>query len=304
MLNQDIERYIDLHQTVGYKFRSQSILLRHFVRFAEHGGDRLVRTSRVLDWAAKAPSPEQCRNRLATVRRFALAIHAENPSHEIPPIGAFGRGYSKRRKPFIYSLEQIGLLIQAASQLKPLHSLRPATYSTLFALLAVTGLRISEALSLDVRDITDDGLLVRATKFKKNRLVPIHHTTQSALERYLNARARVPTTSALIFISAKGTPLCYPTVVTTFLSLTRSVKLRGGPGMGGPRIHDLRHTFAVRSLERCAGNAEAVSRQATALSTYLGHAHISDTYWYLQATPLLMDQIAQAGEKLHRGEPS
>jgi len=128
--------------------------------------------------------------------------------------------------------------------------------------------------------------------------------SRSALERYLNARAHVPTTSVVVFISVKGTPLCYSTVITTFLSLARSVKLREGPGKRGPRIHDLRHTFAVRSLERCAGNTEAVARQATALSTYLGHAHISDTYWYLQATPLLMDQIAQAGETLFRGEPS
>ena len=98
--------------------------------------------------------------------------------------------------------------------------------------------------------------------------------------------------------------MCYSTVITTFLSLMRSVGLRDKPGTGGPRIHDLRHTFAVRSLERCAGGAEAVARHATALSTYLGHAHISDTYWYLQATPLLMGQIAQAGENLYRGEAS
>jgi integrase len=300
MLSKDIARYIELHQAMGFKFRTQSLLLRNFMRFAEHRKDDYIHTSRVLEWAALAPSPPQRRNRLATIRRCALAMHAEDARHEVPPAGAFGRGWFKRRKPFIYSPEQVAMLVWAASQLKPNNSIRPATYSTLFALLAATGLRISEALTLEVQDITDDGLLVRATKFKKDRLVPVHPSTRQALERYLRYRAHVPTTSASVFISMKGTALCYSTVVTTFLSLMRSLGLREKPG--GPRIHDLRHTFAVRSLENCAGDAEAVLRHATALSTYLGHAHISDTYWYLQATPLLMEQIAQAGESLYRGD--
>lgn len=304
MLSQDVARYIDLHQALGFKFRTQSLLLRNFIKFAKHRQDGFIRTSSVLEWSAQAPSPQQRHIRLATFRRFALAMHAEDARHEVPPAGAFGRAWFKRRKPFIYSPEQIALLVQAASQLKPISSIRPATYSTLFTLLAVTGLRISEALALQVSDITDDGLLVRATKFKKDRLVPVHPSTRQALERYLRSRAQVPTTSEALFISVKGTALCYSTVVTTFLSLMRSVGLRKEPGKGGPRIHDLRHTFAVRSLERCAGSAEAVARQATALSTYLGHVHISDTYWYLHATPLLMGQIAQAGENLYRGEPS
>lgn len=304
MLSQDVARYIDLHQAMGFKFRTQSLLLRHFVRFAEQRKDRHICTSRVLDWAAQAPSPQQRRNRLATIRRFALAMHAEDARHNVPPADAFGRGWFKRRKPFIYSTEQVAMLVRAATQLKPINSIRPATYSTLFALLAATGLRISEALSLEVEDITDDGLLVRATKFKKDRLVPVHRSTRQALERYLQSRARVPTAAATLFISARGTALCYSTVVTTFLSLMRLVGLREKSGKGGPRIHDLRHTFAVRSFERCAGGAEAVTRHATALSTYLGHAHVSDTYWYLQATPMLMGQIAQAGERLYRGRPS
>lgn len=304
MLSQDVTRYIDLHQALGFKFRTQSLLLCNFIRFAEQRKDGFIRSSRVLEWAAQAPSPPQRHNRLATIRRFALAMHAEDARHEVPPAGAFGRGWFKRRKPFIYSPEQVLLLARAASQLKPSHSIRPATYSTLFTLLAVTGLRISEALALEVDDITDDGLLVRATKFKKDRLVPVHPSTRQALERYLQSRAHVPATSATVFISAKGTALCYSTVITTFLSLMRSVGLREKSGKGGPRIHDLRHTFAVRSLERCAGGTEAVARHATALSTYLGHAHISDTYWYLQATPLLMGQIAKAGENLYRGKSS
>ena len=304
MLSQDIARYIALHRAVGFKFRTQSLLLRNFVDFAEQYNDEYIRTSRVLDWATQAPSPQQRRNRLATIRRFALAMHAEDSRHNIPPADAFGRGWFKRRKPFIYSPEQVTMLMRAALQLKPVDSIRPATYSTLFALLAATGLRISEALALEVQDVTDDGLLIRATKFKKDRLVPVHTTTRQALERYLRSRARVPTTSATLFISVNGNALCYSTVIATFLRLMRSIGLRKKSGKGGPRIHDLRHTFAVRSLERCAGGAEAVARHITALSTYLGHAHISDTYWYLQATPSLMRQIALAGENLYRGDSS
>lgn len=304
MLSQDVARYIDLHQALGFKFRTQSSLLRSFIRFAEQHKDSHIHTPRVLDWAAQAPSPEQRRNRLATIRRFALSMHAEDTRHDVPPVNAFGRGWFKRRKPFIYSSEQVSMLVSAASQLKPINSIRPATYSTLFALLAVTGLRISEALALEVEDITDDGLVVRATKFKKDRLVPVHPSTREALEQYLRFRARVPAASAKVFISQKGVAVCYSTVATTFLSLMRSLGLRQECDKGGPRIHDLRHTFAVRSLERCAGDTDAVVRHTTALSTYLGHAHISDTYWYLQATPLLMTQIAQAGANLYRGKSS
>jgi len=304
MLSQDAARYIALHQALSFKFRTQSLLLRNFIRFAEQHKDRYIRTSRVLDWAAQAPSPQQRRNRLATVRRFALAMHAEDADHDVPPAKAFGHGWFKRRKPHIYSAEHIAMLVQAASNLTPIDSIRPVTYSTLFALLAATGLRISEALSLDVQDMTDDGLLIRATKFKKDRLVPVHVSTRQALERYLRSRARVSTTTTRFFITAKGTALCYSTAMTTFLSLMRSIGLREKPGKGGPRIHDLRHTFAVRSLEQCIGNAEAVARHTTALSTYLGHAHVTDTYWYLQATPLLMEHIAQVSESIYRDVPS
>lgn len=302
MLSQDLARYVDLHRAMGFKFRTQSLLLRSFVRFAERNGDELVHSTRVLEWAAQAPSPPQRHNRVATVRRFALAMHAEDPRHELPPAEAFGRAWFKRCLPHIYSSEQIADLLSAASRLSPHGSIRPATYTTLFALLAATGLRVSEALALKLDDLTEDGLLIRATKFRKNRLVPLHQTARCALLRYLQQRGRVRSTSVAFFISLKGTALSYPTVNATFLSLSRFIGWRAARGHRGPRIHDLRHTFAVRALERCAGDARAVARQATALSTYLGHTHVSDTYWYLQATPLLMGQIAEAGETLLRGE--
>jgi integrase len=132
--------------------------------------------------------------------------------------------------------------------------------------------------------------------------VPLHATSRQALDRYLALRVRFRAMEPALFVSPAGTALCYPTVIAIFLALVRALGLHPGPGHPGPRLHQLRHTFAVRSLEQCAGNREAVSRHMTALSTYLGHAHVSDTYWYLEATPLLMAQIAASGEARYRGE--
>lgn len=121
------------------------------------------------------------------------------------------------------------------------------------------------------------------------------------MDKYLLARRRLVTLNSMLFVSATGTPPAYNTVIAVFLRLARSLGVRGEPGQTGPRIHDLRHTFAVRSLEQCHHDHHAVGRHIVALSTYLGHAHVTDTYWYLQATPILLRQIAAAGEALHQG---
>ena len=164
-----------------------------------------------------------------------------------------------------------------------------------------TGLRISEALALQVSDFTGPTLIIRNTKFRKSRLVPIHPTTQRALERYLTLRRKVPGTDLSFFVSIAGTGLCHSTTYRIFLQLMRVAGLRQGPGTPGPCIHDLRHTFAVRSLEDCAANDHDIGRHVLALSTYLGHAHPSDTYWYLQATPKLLEGIGRRTESLFEG---
>jgi integrase len=303
MLSEHVTRYVELHRSMGFKFRTQSLLLNNFIVFAEREGDEFIRTSQAVKWAGQAPSPPQRHNRLATLRRCALALHAEDARHEVPPAEVFGRGWFKRRAPYLYTSQQIGQLIAAARELTPKNSIRPLTYATLFGLLASTGLRVSEALSLTLDDLTADGLLIRATKFKKNRLVPLHESTRAALNRYVAARAKMATPDRTLFVSVAGTGVKYPTVITIFLSLARQLGLRAAPGQRGARLHDLRHTFAVRSLERCAGDRRVIAQHMAGLSTYLGHAHVSDTYWYLQATPVLMQRIAQAGEALHTGEP-
>lgn len=302
MLNRDLARYVDQQRSLGFKFRVQEILLRGYVAFAEELGDRHIKSTRVLEWAARAPSPEQRRNRLLTVRRFALAMRAENARHQVPAADAFGHAVAKRRSPYIYSADEITRLLRAAGALQPEDLFRPSMYVTLVGLLAATGMRIAEALTLQIDDVITDGLVVRETKFQKSRLLPLHATARLALDRYLVARQRLAATDRALFVSVAGRPLSYNTVRGVFLQLLDRTNLRGAHSGRDPRIHDLRHTFAVRSLEQCRHDRAAVARHIVALSTYLGHAHVTDTYWYLQATPVLMNQIAEAGEALLTGD--
>ena len=303
ILRNIINNYVELNRAMGFKFRIQNSLLQNFSVFAEKRGDTHICSKTVLEWAKLAPSPAQRRNRLLTVRRLAIAMNPEDKRHEVPPPDAFGYETFKRRKPYILSTDELKLLLIAALQLKPKNTIRPMTYATLFALLAATGIRISEAIALNIKDITEDGLIIRATKFHKDRLVPLHKTARQGLLHYLSYRIQHSGINPSLFISNKGTTLSYPTVIGIFLQLVRSIGLRGSPGNPGVCIHDLRHRFAVRSLEQCPARDQAgISRHMIALSTYLGHTHISDTYWYLQATPKLMAQIAETQEIFYRKE--
>ena len=300
MLSRDLERYVDEKRSLGFRFRSQGVQLRSFVAFAEARGDRYVRSVRVLDWANKAPSPEHRRNRLLIARRFALAVHAENARHQVPAMEAVGRAATKRRPPYIYAPGEIAGLLQAAASLQPAGTFRPIMYTTLIGLVAATGIRISEALALQLDDVTIDGLVIRETKFQKSRLLPLHETVRQALDKYLAARRDMIGDNTL-FVSRAARALPYTSVRNVFLTLLDRTRLRSAHAGRDPRIHDLRHTFAVRSLEQCSHDRTAVARHIVALSTYMGHAHVTDTYWYLQATPVLMGQIAEAGEALLMG---
>jgi integrase len=297
LLSTTVERHIALHHATGYLFRKQSILLRSFARYAEMEGDDVVRSATALAWAAQAPTPGTRHGRIQVVCRFAKLMRAEDPRHEIPPPGAFGP-QPPRRAPHIFSRDEIRALLEAAGELGPCGSLRPKTYVTMLGLIAATGLRISEALALRFGDITAAGLVIRQTKFRKSRIVPMHPSTRRALETYLAARAKYAGIDDAVFPSQRGTGLRYPTVISTFLGLVRGIGIHPGPGKPGPRIHDLRHTFAVRSLEECVGDRQAVAHHMLALSTYLGHTHIVDTYWYLQATPRLLADVAALSEAL------
>jgi integrase len=295
MLSDDIARYVALHQAMGFKFEIQAYLLRAFLRHAVARGEDHVSAESAVTWASAGPSPRTRRDRLQVVRCFARAMAVESRCHEIPPDLPFGPPRIRPR-PFIFTPAQLNELLRAAAALPTTYARLPQTFVTLFALLAATGLRVSEALKLQFDDITLAGLVVRATKFRKDRLVPIHPTTRQGLEAYLAVRRRIGGSCSNVFLSAHGSALPYATVLETFLRLLRGCGLRAGAGRPGPRIHDLRHTFAVRSLEQCRGDRDAVQRHMVALSTYLGHTHICHTYWYMQATPALLRDVAAASE--------
>jgi integrase/recombinase XerD len=203
--------------------------------------------------------------------------------------------------PYIYSAEEIAALMAAARHLGPPGSIRPDTMATLIGLLAATGLRVSEALALDMGDITANGLVIRETKFRKSRLVPLHSSTRAALDRYMRRRRKIGGASNTLFVGDGRRRPAYVTLCVLFRRLGWEAGLRDLPGENGPRMHDLRHTFAVRSLEACNGDRRAIARHMLALATYMGHSDPSHTWWYLQATPTLMRHIAEAGEALHAG---
>lgn len=300
MLRPSVDAYLALRRAVGFRLKAEEYLLHDFARWASDRGETHVRTQTATEWAATARSPWQRERRLRSIAGFARHARAEDPRHEVPPIGVFGRRH-QRPSPHIYSPEELQRLLDAASRLAPIWPLRAQVFTTLFGLLAATGLRISEALALQLGDVTPDGLVIRKTKFNKTRLVPMHPTATSALGSYLDLRRRSRPASDYVFVSPKGGRLSHSTVMKWFLRLARQVGLRSSPGTRGPRIHDLRHTFAVRSLEACPGSGSSVGRHVRALSTYLGHTHVADTCWYLHTTPQLMRSVADACERFLEG---
>ncbi|MBW2053829.1 MAG: tyrosine-type recombinase/integrase [Deltaproteobacteria bacterium] len=301
MLMKAIDSYLSVRRAAGFELEVPEYLLRSFARFATQQGQTHVYAQTAIRWAALAPSAGQRRHRLNTVIRFARYIRAEDQRHEIPPQGVFGPK-PQRRIPFIFATTEILRLVQEAYRLGPAGSLRPYTYATLFSLLSATGIRISEALSLRLDDVAEDGLVIRQTKFKKSRLVPLHETASVGLKRYLIVRARMVTGDDHVFVSLYERALSYRCVYEVFNYLIERIGLNHSPGRPRPHIHDIRHSFAVRVLETCcAQSRDDIGRNMLALSTYLGHTNVADTYWYLEATPQLMADIAQACETFMQG---
>jgi integrase/recombinase XerD len=303
MLTSAVESYLAVRRAVGFELRVTEGLLRGFARLAADREEQHVVAKTAIEWAAQAPSPYQRGRRLEIIRLFARHAQAEDARHEIPPAGVFP---TRRRpfRPFLFTPEQLHQLLQASAQLPPPGSLRPWTYCTLFSLLAVTGLRISEALRLRLEDVMADGLRVRESKFRKSRLVPLHPSAEAGLGRYLDRRQRFAGADDHVFVSLRGQALSYPTVNAVFLALVRRLGFHPGPSQRGPRLHDLRHGFAVRALEACPAEPRQIIQHMVALSTYMGHAKLASTYWDLHATPRLLTDIADACETLaRRGAP-
>jgi integrase/recombinase XerD len=296
MLNIQVERYISLRQTLGYKLRELSANLRAFARFATTQGESHIHASTAVHWAKEASSPRARYIRLRDIALLARFLHAEDPAHEVPS-NPF-RAPKCRRLPYVYTPEEIAQLVAAAGRLRASYPLRRRVYGTLLGLIAATGLRISEALNLRLGDVLPQGVLqIRHTKFSKSRLVPLHPTVTKALDHYLQERRRLAVEDDHVFLSAGNQRIASSTVEHTFRRIRRLATIapaRTRP----PRIHDLRHTFATRALEKCSTERETVARHFVALATYLGHSDIAYTYWYLEATPQLMTHIAAAAEEL------
>jgi integrase len=248
-------------------------------------------TEVAVRWAqlARRSRPQYAAWRLIALRGFAKYLAVTDPRHEVPPAGLLGRPYG-RSQPYIYSPAEIAALLDAALTVKPVQGLPPHTYRTFFGLLAATGLRCGEALGLQRDDV--DLALGRLTIIKgkpgRARVVPLHQSVVRALAAYAERRDRFffwgPKSEAF-FLSRRATALSYQRVTTTFRELRRHLGWSGRPL---PRVHDLRHTFAVRNLVRWSEAGDDVDKKILALTTYLGHVNVTSTYWYFSAVPELM----------------
>jgi integrase/recombinase XerD len=300
VLSGDVDRYIALRRTLGYKLRKPARHLRVFADYATSCGEEHVRTATVMAWVTAAGRTQEARaERFRNVALFARFLHAEDPRHEVLARNPFAVRKT-RPVPYIYTPDEIARILDAAGKLRRQrpNPLRRELYITMFGLIAATGLRVSEAIALRVDDVWPDGVLhIRETKFCKSRLVPLHQTVVDALGHYLEKRRRSAAVSDHLFPSVQHRALCPSTVNYTFRCLLRQANIAPGR-KHQPRIHDLRHTFATRALEQCGAERGEVARHFVALSTYLGHVDIRQTYWYLQATPEMMTDIAAAAEML------
>jgi integrase/recombinase XerD len=285
--------YLAVRRALGYKLRLEGRLLSRFVDFAERSGAEYITTELALNWATQPVNaqPSQWANRLAMVRRFARYCLPNDPRTVVPPPDLLPHHY-RRVAPYIYSDEEIIRLLKAARQLPSTTGLRPHTFATLFGLYVATGLRANEALRLvrDDVDLANGVLTIRDTKFGKARIVPLHPSTQRALQRYAKIRDRLchdPGTPHF-FLSDRGKYLTYDMLRWTFVKLSHQVGLRAPGQSHGPRLHGFRHRLAINTLLKWYRRGLEVERHLPVLSTYLGHAHITDTQWYLTATPQLL----------------
>ena len=301
MLMTLIDTWLAMRRASGFALTNYERQLHRFAEFASDCGEGHVRAETAIAWASQAATPGQrCRHfqRLVQLARY---LHAEDPRHEVLPQGRFP-GKRHRPVPHIYTAEEARRLLEAAARLGPAGSIRPHTMSTLLALLFATGLRISEALALRMADVTPDGLVIHKTKFGKTRLVPLHPSAHSGLEQYLLRRRRIVGGDDYVFVSLDSTHLSYAGFRKAWLVVRRQAGLQPPRAGGrGPRVHDIRHTFAGRALENAPDRRDRVARHMLAVSTYLGHSCVADTYWYLQATPTLMSQVADACQRHFEG---
>jgi integrase len=288
--------YLELRRSLGYKAQREAWLLSKFVSFVHAKHRAFITTELALAWA-KQPSdadPSWWASKLSVVRGFAKHVHLVDARHQVPPRDLLPRHY-RRTPPSIYSPEEIVRLLRAARELQSRVSgceFRQATYETLLGLIAATGMRVGEAIRLECNDVdwSHQLIVIRESKFRKSREVVLHDTVICALRRYATRRDREHPRpqSAHFFVSLVGTKLVYNNVHHTFAKLLRIAGIHREKA----RIHDLRHTFIVRTILRWHRESIDIDAHMPILSTYVGHRDPTSTYWYLSATPELMALVA------------
>ena len=283
--------YLAHRRALGFQLKNEGLRLLEFARYADALGHRGPLTTRLaLDWACRPQAADRLywARRLEIVRTFAKHLLLTEPRTQIPPRHLLGPAH-RRRSPHLYSSAQIQHLLRRAGQLRG--RLRPYTWQTLIGLLACTGLRISEAMRLELDDVdwNQSLLIIRESKYGKTRLVPLHPTALRPLRDYARRRQELFARARYFFVSEKGTRLTYSPIEATFSQLRQGIPYRRRP----PRLHDLRHTMASRVLERWQSSRRGATNRILTLSRFLGHAHVEDTYWYLTALPQLLTEAAQ-----------
>lgn len=300
-LRQVLDDYLALRRSLGFKLVQNGELLPSFVASL---GRSAITTAAAVAWATQPNGdPSYHARRLGMVRGFAEYAHSLDPRHEIPPVDALPHRPTRRR-PYLYTDSDVLALMHAAQVV--LEGLRPHTYGTLIGLLATTGIRVGEAIALDITDVdlVEAILTIRDGKFGKSREVPVHPSTRDALRAYARARDRFfrgRSKGESFFLSHAGTRLIYKNVQHTFSRLVDDAAL--GDQTPRPRLHDLRHTFAIQTLTRWYRSKVDIEARLPVLSTYLGHVSPVSTYWYLSTSPELMGLAARRLERALGGLP-
>jgi len=282
--------YLAMRRSLGYKLRGEGRMLASFAARLDEEGQATITISAALAWAAESPdaAPAHWRRRLSVVRGFARYLATVDPACQIPPAGLLPAP-SHRPPPYIYSAEEIAALIHAAGTIGA--PLPAATMQALISLIAATGLRVGEALALDRNDAGGDASTLTVTgKNDQIRMVPVHPTTAAMLAGHAARRDRLCPHPAgpAFFTTSTGRRVQQRGVAQTFARLVTLAGIAVPPGRRRPRVHDLRHTFAVTTVTRWYRDGADVAAQLPVLSAYLGHSSPEATYWYLQATPELL----------------
>lgn len=305
-LGQAVADYLALRRSLGFKLKDHERCLREFISFLKQKRSTHLSIPLALQFATQHQhqQPAQWAARLRVVRGFARYRNGQDPLTEIPPLGLLPYR-PQRARPYLYSEKEIRALLKAAQNLRSTSTLKPWTYSCLFGLLATTGMRISEALNLQAKDVdwSEGVLAINGAKFGKSRLVPLHPSTHKVLLAYAGRRDRFFGRKPISYflVSSRGTRLDGGDVRRTFYQLSRQIGLRAVSAKHGPRLHDFRHRFAVQTLLRWYRDGKDVERRLPVLSTYLGHAHVTDTYWYLTSTPELIGAASKRMEQRWEG---